>query len=101
MEKYNFGADILDTYQSLSGPLQALWLIGPMVFLLTFIYLFMQHRVILKQVEHAIQGDIAYTIFRDQDSNLRVYQHGQQAGKQPAVLLLDPPNRRPKGLGED
>ena len=36
---YNFWADLLDTYQSLTPWVQALWLIGPLAFLLALIKL--------------------------------------------------------------
>lgn len=97
MENYSFWGDFFATYRVLSDWMKALWLLGPLVFLLILIYLMMQHRIALKHAETAIQGDIAYTVYRDDNGNLRLYSHTNTLSQPPAMLLLDvPPDMRSK-----
>jgi hypothetical protein len=92
MEDYNFWQDFFDTYQSLSDPTKALWLIVPPDFVLGLIALVMRHRVAIKEAEHGLRGDLVYTIHRDGDDQLRVYRHGAALDREPALLLLDEAN---------
>ncbi|MEE8310054.1 MAG: hypothetical protein V3R34_06650 [Hyphomicrobium sp.] len=92
MDGYNFWQDFFDTYQSLSDPTKALWLIVPAGFLLGLIALIMRHRVAVKEAEHGLRGDLIYTIHRDGDDKLCVYRHGAALDREPALLLLDETN---------
>jgi hypothetical protein len=92
MEDYNFWHDVFDTYQSLSDPTKALWLIVPPAFILGLIALIMRHRVAVRQAENGIRGALVYTIRRDGDDKLHVYRHGPALEREPALLLLDQPN---------
>jgi hypothetical protein len=95
MEDYNFWQDFFDTYQSLSDPTKALWLIVPAAFVLGLIALVMRHRVAVREAEHGLRGDLVYTIHtihRDGDDKLHVYRHGAAFDREPALLLLDQPN---------
>ena len=92
MDDYNFWQDFFDTYQSLSDPTKALWLIVPAAFLLGLIALILRHRVAVKDSETAMRGDLVYTIHRDGDDKLCVYWHGPALEREPALLLLDQPS---------
>ena len=92
MEDYNFWQDFFDTYQSLSDPTKALWLIVPAGFLLGLIALILRHRVAVRQAEHSLRGDLVYTIHRDGDDKLHVYRHGPALDREPALVLFDQPN---------
>jgi len=92
MDGYNFWQDFFDTYQSLSDPTKALWLIVPAAFLLGLIALILRHRVAVKDSETAMRGDLVYTIHRDGDDKLHVYRHGGALDREPALVVLDPPN---------
>jgi hypothetical protein len=92
MDGYNFWQDFFDTYQSLSDPTKALWLIVPPAFVLGLIAHVMRHRVAIKEAEHGLRGDLVYTIHRDGDDQLRVYRHGAALDREPALLLLDQPS---------
>jgi len=92
MEDYNFWQDFFDTYQSLSDPTKALWLIVPPAFVLGLIALVLRHRVAVKQAESGMRGDLVYTIHRDGDDKLRVYRHGPALEREPALLLLEESN---------
>ena len=92
MDGYNFWQDFFDTYQSLSDPTKALWLIVPAGFLLGLIALIMRHRVAVKEAEHGLRGDLIYTIHRDGDDKLCVYRHGPALDREPALLVLEEPN---------
>ena len=91
MDGYNFWQDFFDTYQSLSDPTKALWLIVPPGFLLGLIALVLRHRVAVRQAETGMRGDLVYTIHRDGDDKLHVYRHGAALDREPALLLLDQP----------
>ena len=92
MEDYNFWQDFFDTYQSLSDPTKALWLIVPAGFLLGLMALIMRHRVAVRHAENGLRGDLVYTIHRDGDGQLHVYRHGAALDREPALLLLDQPS---------
>jgi hypothetical protein len=93
MDGYNFWQDFFDTYQSLSDPTKALWLIVPPAFVLGLIALITRHRVAVRQAENGMRGDLVYTIRRDGDDQLHVYRHGPALDREPALLVLDQPNR--------
>ncbi len=92
MDDYNFWQDFFDTYQSLSDPTKALWLIVLAGFLLGLVALILRHRVAVRETEHGLRGDLIYTIHRDGDDKLHVYRHGPALEREPALLLLDQPN---------
>jgi len=92
MEDYNFWQDFFDTYQSLSDPTKALWLIVPAGFLLGLVALVLRHRVAVRQAESGMRGDLVYTIHRDGDYKLHVYRHGPVLEREPALVVLDQPN---------
>ncbi len=92
MDGYNFWQDFFDTYQSLSDPTKALWLIVPPTFVLGLIALIMRHRVAVKEAEHGLRGDLIYTIHRDANGQIHVYRHGPALEREPALLLLDQPS---------
>jgi hypothetical protein len=88
----HFWQDFFDTYQSLSDPTKALWLIVPPAFLLGLMALITPHRVAVRQAESGMRGDLIYTIHRDGDDKLCVYRHGPALDREPALLLLDQPS---------
>ena len=92
MDDYNFWQDFFDTYQSLSDPTKALWLIVPPAFVLGLIALVLRHRVAVRQVETGLRGDLAYTIRKDAGGELHVYRHGGALDREPALVLLEEPN---------
>jgi hypothetical protein len=92
MDGYNFWQDFFDTYQSLSDPTKALWLIVPPVFLLGLMALILRYRVAVRQAETGMRGDLIYTIHRDANDQLHVYRHGPALEREPALLLLEEPN---------
>jgi hypothetical protein len=92
MDGYNFWQDFFDTYQSLSDPTKALWLIVPAGFLLGLIALVLRHRVAVRQAESGLRGDLIYTIHRDGDGQIHIYRHGAAFDREPALLLLDEAN---------
>lgn len=92
MDGYNFWQDVFDTYQSLSDPTKALWLIVPAAFVLGLIALILRHRVAVRHAENSLRGDLVYTIHRDGDDQLHVYRHGPALEREPALLLLDQQN---------
>ena len=49
MDHYNFWADLLDTYQSSSDMIKALWLLVPPTFLLALIAMLMRFRIASKR----------------------------------------------------
>ena len=93
MEDYHFWQDFFDTYQSLSDPTKALWLIVPSAFVLGLIALILRHRVAVRQAENGMRGDLVYTIHRDGDDNLCVYRHRPALEHEPALLVLEESNR--------
>jgi len=92
MEDYNFWQDFFDTYQSLSDPTKALWLIVPPASVLGLIALVLRHRVAVRDAENGLRGDLVYTIHRDGDDKLHVYRHGPALEREPALLFLEEPN---------
>ena len=92
MEDYHFWQDFFDTYQSLSDPTKALWLIVPPASVLGLIALVLRHRVAVRAAENGLRGDLVYTIHRDGDDKLHVYRHGPALEREPALLFLEEPN---------
>ena len=66
MEGYHFWKDVLDTYQSSSDLIQALWLIVPPAFLLGLIALLLRHRVQRKRAAKPTFRDVIYPLAADQ-----------------------------------
>jgi len=89
MDGYNFWKDFLDTYQSLSDAMKALWLIVPAAFVLGLVALILRTRVALRKIQTAQRGDLVYTIHRDADDRLHVTRHGAALERAPALVLLD------------
>ena len=92
MEDYNFWQDFFDTYQSLSDPTKALWLIVPPASVLGLIALVLRHRVAVRAAENGLRGVLVYTIHRDGDDKLHVYRHGPALDREPALLVLEESN---------
>ena len=92
MEEYNFWRDLFDTFQSLSDWIKALWLIVLPAFVLGLIALILRHRVAVKAIEHAIRGELIYTIRRDANGQLHVSRHGAALEREPALVLLEQAN---------
>jgi hypothetical protein len=96
MESYNFWQDVFDTYQSLPDWLKALWLIVPPAFALGSLALVARMRTGGRPVDRAIQGELIYSIRRDDKDQLQIVRHSRQLGSHPALLLLvaqDDPER--------
>lgn len=64
----------------------------PPAFPLGLIAIILRYRVAVKEVETAKRGDLVYTIHRDADDRLHVTRHGAALDREPALVLLDPPN---------
>ncbi len=87
MDGYNFWQDFFDTYQSLSDPTKALWLIVPPGFLLGLIALVLRYRVAVKQAEHGLRSNLIYTIHQDGDGQIQIYRYGAALDREPALAL--------------
>ena len=92
MDDYNFWQDFFDTYQSLSDPTKALWLIVPPAFVLGLIALITRHRVAVRQAENSLRGNLIYTIHQDGNGQIHIYRYGAALEREPAIVLLDQPN---------
>jgi hypothetical protein len=92
MDSYNFWQDFFDTYQSLSDPTKALWLIVPAAFVLGLIALITRHRVAVRQAENSLRGNLIYTIHQDGNGQIHIYRYGAALEREPAIVLLDQPN---------
>lgn len=91
MEDYSFWLDFFDTYQSLSDWMKFAWLLVPTAFVLGLVALLLRHRVAVREAEHGGRGDLLFTVHRDDDGALRIYQHGRDIEHQPALVLLESP----------
>ena len=89
MDGYNFWKDLLDTYQSLSDGMKALWLIVPAAFALGLAWLILRTRIALRKIQTAERGDLVYTIHRDASDVLHVTRHGAALHREPALVLLE------------
>lgn len=76
MENYNFWQDFFDTYQSLSDLMKFAWLVVPPAFLLGLLALVMRYRLAAKRGTMRETGNLAYTVFSDENGILRIYTHG-------------------------
>jgi len=92
MENYNFWQDFFDTYQSLSDGMKFAWLIVPPAFLLGLIALIMRFRLDSKRADHGIDGELIYSIHRDDQNQLHIFRHGPMLEHEPDLLLLDQQN---------
>lgn len=98
MDPYNFWQDFFDTYQSLPDWLKALWLIVPPAFVLGLLALLTRLKLGGKQADVGIDGELVYSIRRDDRDQFHIVSHSQQLDSQPALLLLDAPDRDPDQL---
>ena len=78
MNDYNFWADLLDTFQSSSDFIKALWLLVPPTFLLALIAMLMRFRIASKRAEIALEGELVYSVHRGADDELRIVCHAPQ-----------------------
>lgn len=93
MTDYNFWADLLDTFQSSSDWIKALWLLIPPGFLLVVIAILMRYRIAGKRTEMALDGELIYSVHRRADGEMQIVSHQPKLDKKPALLLLDEPSR--------
>lgn len=70
---YNFWKDLLDTYQSLTDWVKALWLIIPPVFVLGLVALLCHHRRETKRLEQNQAGPLVYEIYPDENGDFKEY----------------------------
>ena len=75
MEDYNFWRDLFDTYQSLPDWLKFAWLVLPPTFLLCFIALFMWFRLNTRPAHNVENGDLIYSIVREESGQTKIYCH--------------------------
>ena len=73
MENYNFWQDFFDTYQSLSDLTKVLWLVVPPASLLGLIALVLRFRLDSKRADHGIDGELIYSIHRDDQNQFHVF----------------------------
>ncbi|MFK5978884.1 MAG: hypothetical protein QM488_08370 [Rhizobiaceae bacterium] len=99
MQDYNFWADLLDTYQSLSIWTKSLWLIVPPAFLLALLTIILRHRIAYKRADINFPGDLIYSIHRDEREQLHVYHHKSGTEKPPTLMLIDDVGRDVVDLG--
>ena len=92
MDDYNFWQDFFDTYQSLSDWLKLAWLIVPPLFILGFYALVTRFRLSSKKIDKPIDGELVYSVHRDESDQLHIYQHGRHIGYQMPLLLVDQAN---------
>lgn len=76
MDDYNFWADLLDTYQSTADWVKALWIVSVPAFALGLVALIFQYRIVSKLTPRIAEGDLVYTIHRDDLGRFHVYRHG-------------------------
>jgi len=89
MQDYNFWADLLDTYQSLSIWMKTLWLIVPPTFLLILLTIILRHRIAYKRADIKFPGNLVYSIRRDERQQLHVYHHNSGIETLPTLVLVD------------
>ncbi len=89
MEDYNFWADLFDTYQSLPDWIKALWLIVPPAFLLGLFALVMLYRLVSKEVDKAVAGELLYTVYKEPAGLFQIYRHGVLDDGNPELVLLE------------
>ena len=88
MENYNFWADFFDTYQSLSDGVKILWLVVPPAFVLGLVALGLRYRLALKTRHDVIEGELIYSVHRDEYDQLRVYRRNSEVESEPARPLF-------------
>ena len=89
MQDYNFWADLLDTYQSLSIWIKTLWLIVPPTFLLVMLTIILRHKIAYRRANIKFHGELVYSIRRDDHKQLHVYHHKSGIEKPPTLVLVD------------
>ena len=45
----------------------------------------------MSEAEHGERGDLVFTVHRDDDGALRIYRHGSDIKRQPALVMLEGP----------
>ena len=101
MNDYNFWKDFFDTYQSLSDLMKFAWLVVPPTFLISLVVLILRYRLAGKRVDHGVDGELVYSVYRGADQQLQVFRHDRQLPYDPELLLVDDrpsieaPQRRP------
>jgi hypothetical protein len=75
MTKYNFIADLLDTFQSSPDWIKALWLLIPPGFLLALIALLTRLRTGIRVPAGPAAGELIYSIRRDSSNLLHIISH--------------------------
>lgn len=88
MEDYNFWADLLDTYQSSSDWIKALWIIIPPAFLLCLVGL-LRPRYRDSEIPQKDDGEVLYTISREADNRLCLRRHIAVPEQEIAMLLIE------------
>lgn len=78
MQEYNFWADVLDTYQSLSDWVKALWLLVPPVFLLALSVIISRHKIAYKKAENQAPDGLSYTIFQNDNKPSQTLMQGDK-----------------------
>ena len=78
MEDYNFWADLLDTYQSLSDWVKALWLLVPPGFLLALSVIISRHKIAYKKAENQTGDSLTYTIFQNDNTPPSALMQGEK-----------------------
>lgn len=89
MQDYNFWADLLDTYQSLSIWIKTLWLVVPSTFLLVMLTIILRHKIAYRRADIKFPGELVYSIRRDDHKQLHVYHHNSGKEKLPTLVLVD------------
>ncbi len=103
MESYNFWQDFFDTYQSLSDWMKFAWLVVPPAFVLGLVALFLWYRLATKRAAEPEIGTLAYTVFSNQNGDLRIYAHdGADAltAERSEAALLPLPGTKPPALAK-
>ena len=94
MTDYRFLEDLLDTYQSLDGFVQAMWLMGPLLFALGVLVIILHHFRARTRDVHLLHDGRLYTLRTD---NLgRIYLDRELWRGGPAAS--EPPSSRPRVL---
>ena len=78
MNDYNFWKDFFDTYQSLSDLMKFAWLVVPPTFLISLVVLILRYRLAGKRVDHGVDGELVYSVYRGADQQLQVFRHDRQ-----------------------
>lgn len=75
MPDYNFRADLLDTFQSSSDWIKALWIVSVPAFLLGVLALVLRFRLAAKRLEVEGDGSPAYSPVGGETGGISIYIH--------------------------